>query len=77
MACHERGTGSRCAQAGDSPPAAACYLRPMANPLSRLTTALTDRYRIERELGARGMASAYLAHDLKHDRKVAIRTPSQ
>src|SRR5512145_2436882 len=36
-------------------------------------TALTDRYRIERELGAGGMATVYLAEDLKHDRKVAIK----
>ncbi|MDH3292048.1 MAG: protein kinase [Gemmatimonadota bacterium] len=40
---------------------------------SRLSTALADRYRIERELGAGGMATVYLAHDLKHDRKVAIK----
>src|SRR5215510_926848 len=39
----------------------------------RLTTALSDRYRIERELGAGGMASVYLAHDLRHDRDVAIK----
>src|SRR5512134_591419 len=39
----------------------------------RLTTALADRYRIERELGAGGMATVYLAEDLKHDRKVAIK----
>ena len=38
-----------------------------------LTTALADRYRIERELGAGGMATVYLAQDLKHDRKVAIK----
>jgi tRNA A-37 threonylcarbamoyl transferase component Bud32/TolB-like protein len=38
-----------------------------------LTTALAERYRIERELGAGGMAKVYLAHDLKHDRKVAIK----
>ena len=38
-----------------------------------LTTALADRYRIERELGAGGMATVYLAHDLKHDRDVAIK----
>jgi eukaryotic-like serine/threonine-protein kinase len=37
----------------------------------RLTTALADRYRIERELGAGGMATVYLAEDLKHKRKVA------
>ncbi len=45
----------------------------MTAPLARLTTALADRYRIERELGAGGMASVYLAHDLKHDRDVAIK----
>ena len=45
----------------------------MADPLSRLSTALSDRYRLERELGAGGMATVYLAHDLKHDRKVAIK----
>ena len=35
--------------------------------------ALADRYRIERELGAGGMATVYLAHDLKHERRVAIK----
>jgi serine/threonine protein kinase len=40
---------------------------------SRLRTALADRYRIERELGAGGMATVYLAHDLKHARDVAIK----
>ena len=45
----------------------------MADPLSRVTAALSDRYRIERELGAGGMATVYLAQDLKHDRKVAIK----
>ncbi|MGE0555758.1 MAG: serine/threonine-protein kinase, partial [Gemmatimonadales bacterium] len=39
----------------------------------RLAEALADRYRIERELGAGGMATVYLAHDLKHDRDVAIK----
>ena len=41
--------------------------------LDRLTAALADRYRIERELGQGGMATVYLAQDLKHDRKVAIK----
>ncbi len=41
--------------------------------LKRLASALADRYRIERELGAGGMATVYLAHDLKHDRDVAIK----
>ena len=34
----------------------------------RLSTALADRYRIERELGQGGRATVYLAHDVKHDR---------
>ena len=45
----------------------------MNNVMERLTTALTDRYRIERELGAGGMATVYLAHDIKHERDVAIK----
>src|SRR5690242_3636198 len=40
---------------------------------ARLATALADRYRIERELGAGGMATVYLAFDLKHDRPVALK----
>ncbi len=39
----------------------------------RLVVSLSDRYRIERELGQGGMATVYLAQDLKHDRKVAIK----
>jgi len=39
----------------------------------RLSAALADRYTIERELGAGGMATVYLAQDLKHDRKVALK----
>ena len=40
---------------------------------NRLATALSDRYRLDRELGAGGMATVYLAHDLKHERDVAIK----
>ena len=40
---------------------------------SRLAEALADRYRIERELGAGGMATVYLAQDLRHDRRVAVK----
>jgi eukaryotic-like serine/threonine-protein kinase len=39
----------------------------------RLSAALADRYRIERELGAGGMATVYLAEDLKHHRRVALK----
>ncbi len=45
----------------------------MSDSLSRLSAALADRYRVERELGAGGMATVYLAHDIKHDRDVAIK----
>ncbi|MEO9116112.1 MAG: serine/threonine-protein kinase, partial [Gemmatimonadaceae bacterium] len=41
--------------------------------IARLASALSDRYTIERELGAGGMATVYLAHDIKHDRDVAIK----
>ena len=41
--------------------------------MQRLIASLADRYRIERELGAGGMATVYLADDIKHDRKVAIK----
>jgi serine/threonine-protein kinase len=45
----------------------------MADVLERLKAALADRYRIERELGSGGMATVYLAHDLKHERQVAVK----
>ena len=41
--------------------------------LEHLSAALADRYRLARELGAGGMATVYLAHDLKHDRQVAVK----
>jgi len=41
--------------------------------LSSLRASLADRYRIERELGRGGMATVFLAHDLKHDRPVALK----
>ena len=45
----------------------------MPELLSRLQGALADRYRIEREIGAGGMATVYLAYDHRHDRKVALK----
>ena len=45
----------------------------MSDAPAPLTVALADRYRIERALGAGGMATVYLAADLRHDRKVAIK----
>jgi tRNA A-37 threonylcarbamoyl transferase component Bud32/tetratricopeptide (TPR) repeat protein len=43
------------------------------DPVAQLSQALADRYRIEREIGRGGMATVYLAHDLKHERQVAIK----
>ena len=45
----------------------------MAELLERLKTILADRYEIESEIGRGGMAAVYLAEDLKHRRKVAIK----
>jgi serine/threonine protein kinase len=46
---------------------------PTHSQQARLSAALADRYRIEHELGQGGMATVYLAEDLKHHRKVAIK----
>jgi len=45
----------------------------MNGKTERLNTALAGRYRIERQLGQGGMATVYLAQDIKHDRKVAVK----
>ncbi|MGI8819051.1 MAG: serine/threonine-protein kinase, partial [Gemmatimonadales bacterium] len=45
----------------------------MPELIARLQTALSDRYRLDREVGAGGMATVYLAQDLRHDRRVAVK----
>ena len=45
----------------------------MSDPVSRLNASLEGRYAIERELGEGGMATVYLADDLKHNRQVALK----
>jgi serine/threonine protein kinase/tetratricopeptide (TPR) repeat protein len=45
----------------------------MTTDAARLSAALEGQYRIEGELGSGGMATVFLAHDLRHDRKVAIK----
>src|SRR5215207_5103332 len=51
----------------------ALFVRNVPELLPPLQVALGDRYRLERELGAGGMATVYLAEDLKHHRKVAVK----
>lgn len=41
--------------------------------LTQLQASLADRYAIEREIGSGGMATVYLARDLRHDRNVALK----
>ncbi len=44
-----------------------------SDPINKLKAALEDRYTIERELGEGGMATVYLAEDLRHERRVALK----
>jgi serine/threonine protein kinase len=41
--------------------------------LERVMKALSERYRVEREVGSGGMATVYLAEDLRHQRRVAVK----
>jgi hypothetical protein len=43
--------------------------------MDRLSTALAGRYSLQRELGRGGMATVYLAQDLRHDRPIAVKVP--
>jgi eukaryotic-like serine/threonine-protein kinase len=45
----------------------------VSDPRDQLQADLADRYAVERELGRGGLATVYLAQDLKHDRPVAIK----
>ncbi len=49
----------------------------MTDEIAELQSALTHHYRFDRELGRGGMAVVYLAHDLRHDRQVAIKVLAQ
>jgi len=45
--------------------------------ITRLNAALEGRYRIESELGWGGMARVYLADDVRHERRVALKVPGR
>src|SRR6185295_19326419 len=65
-------SGSRCTTIPDS--SGWCRVaEPMSDPRTQLQAELTGRYAIERELGRGGMATVFLARDLRHDRPVALK----
>src|SRR5437660_11232377 len=68
-----RGTAALRAGGPSRPAAAECGAAAVSSELESLRAALADRYALERELGRGGMATVYLARDLKHGRLVAIK----
>ena len=62
-----------CHARGRSPPSASNSDTMDDSELPRLEAALGDRYRVTRRLGSGGMATVYLAEDVKHNRNVAIK----
>jgi len=59
--------------AGSDPSIPVTRVPELPSALEELKAALADRYTLERELGAGGMATVYLAHDLRHNRSVAVK----
>src|SRR5205823_510576 len=66
--CPRTAIAANCVITSPLPPAAA-----LTDLAARLTSALAGRYTIERLLGRGGMATVFLARDVKHDREVAIK----
>ncbi len=65
-----RGIGAHTSPALSSPPSEGSA---SISRTAQLAAALADRYTLDREIGAGGMATVYLAHDIKHERDVAIK----
>jgi serine/threonine protein kinase len=66
----EAGGGRRATRRG---PHSVTHSPTLSHSAERLSAALADRYRIEREIGRGGMATVYLAHDVRHGRQVAVK----
>ena len=45
----------------------------MSDEATRISSAVADKYAIDREIGRGGMATVYLAHDIRHNRNVALK----